>query len=131
LDEIQAIFLDIKLKSLKKIIKHKKKLAEVYFENLNNNFIKPKIESHKSDTYYVFNVRHEKRNKLRSFLKKNKIMTDIHYPLPPYKQVALKGYFNESFPISDEIHNTTISLPISFAHSVKDIFEVTKIMNKF
>jgi dTDP-4-amino-4,6-dideoxygalactose transaminase len=131
LDEIQAIFLDIKLKSLKKIIKHKKKLAEVYFENLNNNFIKPKIESHKSDTYYVFNVRHEKRDKLRSFLKKNKIMTDIHYPLPPYKQVALKGYFNESFPISDEIHNTTISLPISFAHSVKDIFEVTKIMNKF
>ena len=72
----------------------------------------------------------KKGDKLRSF-EKNKIMTDIHYPLPPYKQVALKGYFNESFPISDEIHNTTISLPISLAHTVKDIFKVTKIMNKF
>lgn len=131
LDEIQAIFLNIKLNSLKKIIKHKKKLAEIYFENLNDNFVKPKIEKHKSDTYYVFNIRHEKRNRLRKYLTEKKIMTDIHYPLPPYKQIALKGYFNDNFPISDEIHQTTISLPISFAHTTNDIFEITKIMNKF
>ena len=131
LDEIQAIFLNIKLKFLSKIIKHKKKLANVYFENLNNNFIKPKIESYKSDTFYIFNVRHEKRDKLRTYLRKKNIMTDIHYPFPPYKQLALNGYFDENFPISDEIHKTTISLPISFAHTTKDILEVTKIMNKF
>ena len=131
LDEIQALFLDIKLKSLNRIILHKKKLAEVYFSNLNKNFILPKIENHKSDTFYIFNVRHEKRNKLREYLTKNNIMTDIHYPIPPFKQIALKPYFSDNYPISQEIHNTTLSLPISFAHTQKEIHNLTKIMNRF
>lgn len=131
LDEIQALFLNIKLKSLNKIISHKKKLAEIYFENLNNNFIVPKIEAHKSDTYYIFNIRHEARDRLRAYLMKRNIMTDIHYPIPPFKQTALKSYFNENYPISEEIHNTTVSLPISFAHTKNDINKVTKILNKF
>jgi len=131
LDEIQALFLNIKLKYLNRIIQHKKKLAEVYFENLNNNFILPKVEHHKSDTFYIFNVRHENRNKLREYLLKNNIKTDIHYPIPPFKQNALKPYFNESYPISEEIHKTTISLPISFAHTKDNINKVTKILNKF
>jgi len=58
-------------------------------------------------------------------------MTDIHYPIPPFKQNALRYYFNENYPISEEIHNTTVSLPISFAHTKKDINKVTKILNKF
>ena len=65
------------------------------------------------------------------YLEKKNIMSDIHYPIPPYKQKALKKMFNGSFPISDEIHNTTLSLPISFAHTKKQIYEVTKVMNKF
>jgi dTDP-4-amino-4,6-dideoxygalactose transaminase len=131
LDEIQALFLNIKLKSLNKIISHKKKLAEVYFENLNDKFIIPKIEANKSDTYYIFNIRHEARDRLRAYLLKKNIMTDIHYPIPPFKQNALRYYFNENYPISEEIHNTTVSLPISFAHTKKDINKVTKILNKF
>ena len=125
------MFLDIKLKYLNRIIQHKKKLAEVYFENLNNNFILPKVEHHKSDTFYIFNVRHENRNKLREYLLKNNIKTDIHYPIPPFKQIALKSYFSDKYPISQEIHNTTLSLPISFAHTQKEIYKLTKIMNRF
>ncbi len=131
LDEIQALFLNIKLKHLNKIIQHKRKLAKIYFENLSNRFILPKVESYKKDTFYIFNVRHPERDKLKVYLEKNNIMSDIHYPIPPYKQKALKKMFNGSFPISDEIHNTTLSLPISFAHTKEQIYEVTKVMNKF
>jgi len=131
LDEIQALFLNIKLKHLNKIIQHKRKLAKIYFENLSNKFILPKVESYKKDTFYIFNVRHPERDKLKAYLEKKNIMSDIHYPIPPYKQKALKKMFNGSFPISDEIHNTTLSLPISFAHTKKQIYEVTKVMNKF
>jgi len=131
LDEIQAIFLNIKLKYLNKIINHKRDLSKIYFENLNDKFIKPKIEKEKKDSFYIFNVRHHDRNKLRSYLLKNNIMTDIHYPTPPYKQKSLKKFFNKTYPISDEIHKTTLSLPISFAHTKRQIYEVTKIMNKF
>ena len=62
--------MNIKLKDLNKIIKHKRELASVYFENLNNNFILPKIERNKRDVYYIFNVRHELRDKLRKYLLK-------------------------------------------------------------
>jgi dTDP-4-amino-4,6-dideoxygalactose transaminase len=123
--------LNIKLKHLNKIIQHKRKLAKIYFENLSNKFILPKVESYKKDTFYIFNVRHPERDKLKAYLEKKNIMSDIHYPIPPYKQKALKKMFNGSFPISDEIHNTTLSLPISFAHTKEQIYEVTKVMNKF
>ena len=131
LDEVQSLFLNIKLKDLNKIIKHKRELASVYFENLNNNFILPKIERNKRDVYYIFNVRHELRDKLRKYLLKKNISTDIHYPIPPYRQNALKKYFKDKFPIADEIHSSTLSLPISFAHTKSDIFKITKIMNRF
>ncbi len=131
LDEIQAIFLNIKLAYLQKIIKHKRELAEVYFENLNHKFILPKIEKHKRDSFYIFNVRHYDRDRLKDYLKKKNIMTDIHYPNPPYKQKSLLKFFDEKYPISDEIHNTTLSLPISFAHTKEQIYKLTKVMNKF
>lgn len=131
LDEIQALFLNIKLKYLNRIIIHKKKLAEIYFENLNKNFILPKIEHHKSDTFYIFNVRHSKRDKLKKYLTRNGVITDIHYPIPPFKQNALKAYFTDDYPISKEIHETTLSLPISFAHTQEEIYKLTKIMNRF
>jgi dTDP-4-amino-4,6-dideoxygalactose transaminase len=132
LDEIQAIFLNIKLKYLDKIITHKQKLAKIYFENLSDKFILPKIEKEKNDVFHIFNVRHSDRNGLQNYLKNKNITTDIHYPVPPYRQIAFKKFFQEEkFPISDEIHKTTLSLPISYAHNESEIYEVTKVMNKY
>jgi hypothetical protein len=37
----------------------------------------------------------------------------------------------DSYPISEEIHKTTLSLPISFGHTVDDICSVIEVMNRF
>ena len=77
-------------------------------------------------------MRCHKRDKLQKFLKKKKIITDIHYPLPPYKQNAIKELFqNQNFPISDEIHKTTLSLPISYMNTEIEIEKVCDIANQF
>jgi dTDP-4-amino-4,6-dideoxygalactose transaminase len=132
LDEFQAAFLKIKLKYLDKINKHKRDLASIYNKNLNNRFIKPVIQKDFYDVFYVYNVRYQKRDQLQKFLKSKKIITDIHYSLPPYKQNAIKALFqNQKFPISDEIHKTTLSLPISFMNTEKEIENVCDIVNKF
>jgi dTDP-4-amino-4,6-dideoxygalactose transaminase len=132
LDEFQAAFLKIKLKYLDKINKHKRELASIYNKNLNNRFIKPVIQKDFYDVFYVYNVRYQKRDQLQKFLKSKKIITDIHYSLPPYKQNAIKALFqNQKFPISDEIHKTTLSLPISFMNTEKEIEKVCDIVNKF
>jgi len=37
----------------------------------------------------------------------------------------------DSYPISEEIHGSTLSLPISYGHSEEDIYEVAEKINGF
>ena len=132
LDEVQAGFLSIKLKKLDEINSHKRKLANIYFNELKNDFIKPLKDDDHFDVYHIFNIRHEKRDKLKEYLLKNEIKTDIHYPVPPHKQRAMQGVITDNnFPISEGIHKTTLSLPISYFHSEEDIQKVISVMNRF
>jgi dTDP-4-amino-4,6-dideoxygalactose transaminase len=131
LDEFHAAFLIIKLKYLDKINNHKRKLANIYNKYLKNDFIKPLQQEGIKDVYHIYNIRHSKRDKIIKFLLEKNIITQIHYPNPPYKQRALKNFFNGSYAISDLIHKTTLSLPISFAHTEKDIWRVTEAINNF
>ena len=63
---------------------------------------------------------------------KYNIHTDVHYPTPPYKQPCFLQYFNKKkFSISEEIHNSIMSLPISFAHTKDQIYRVIEILNKY
>lgn len=132
LDEIQAGFLSIKLKKLNDINQHKRKLASIYLSNLKSDFIKPVVHSDYFDVYHIFNIRHEKRDELRDYLLKNEIKTEIHYPIAPHKQLAMRGILdNQNYPLSEEIHQSTLSLPISYFHTEDDINKVIDVMNKF
>ncbi len=131
LDEVQAGFLSIKLKRLDELNSHKRKLASIYLKELKNDFIKPVVDPDYFDVYHIFNVRHPKRDLLKEYLLKNEIKTDIHYPVPPHKQKAMQGIIEGDYPISEEIHNTTLSLPISFFHKEEEIYKVVETMNKF
>lgn len=133
LDEIQAGFLRIKLKSLDKINSHKNKLANIYNNELpDNKFIKPLFENQYYHVYHIYNIRFNERDKLKKYLENKGIITDIHYPIPPNKQEAMKYVLdNQETPISDEIHKTTLSLPISYFHTEKDILTVCKALKYF
>jgi dTDP-4-amino-4,6-dideoxygalactose transaminase len=131
LDEIQAVFLRIKLQKLDLINQHKRNLAAIYFENLSPEFILPEIHPDFSDVFHIFNIRHEDRDALKNYLESNGIKTEIHYPVPPHEQVAYKHLFNAKFPISEQIHRTTLSLPVSYCHSETDIHLVADALNAF
>lgn len=129
LDELQAGFLSIKLQILDEITNHKRELAKIYLENLNDMFVKPVVNEDYFDVYHIFNIRHSKRDQLKSYLLEKGIKTEIHYPLVPHKQKAMKGLIEGEYPISDEIHNTTLSLPISYFHTKEDVIRVCEVMN--
>ncbi len=132
LDEMQAAFLSVKLQKLDVINQHKKKLAALYLKDLKDDFIKPSVHPDHCDVYHIFNVRHPRRDQLREFLLANDIRTEIHYPVPPTRQKAMKGILDGvSTPVSDEIHRTTLSLPISYFHTGDDVLRVIEVMNKF
>ena len=131
LDEIQAGFLSIKLEILGEITKHKRKLAKLYYNNLDSGFIKPIVEKDFYDVYHIFNIRHKKRDELKSFLLERGVKTEIHYPIAPHKQKSMQGIIGCEYPISENIHNTTLSLPISYFHTKEDILKICKIMNEW
>ncbi|MBD3750391.1 MAG: DegT/DnrJ/EryC1/StrS family aminotransferase [Sphingobacteriales bacterium] len=132
LDEVQAGFLSIKLKHLDAITLHKQALAKLYFEGLKEDFIKPQQHPDYEDVFHIFNIRHPKRDQLKQYLLENGIGTEIHYPIPPHQQKGYLEFFQgESYPIAEEIHQTTLSLPISFAHTEQDIEKVIEVMNRF
>ncbi len=132
LDEMQAGFLSVKLKKLDEINSHKRELARIYLDSINDNFVKPCVHEDYFDVYHIFNIRHEKRNKLKEYLLNNGIKTDIHYPVSPNRQKAMAGILdNVDCPISEKIHETTLSLPISYCHSKDDIYKVIEALNKF
>ncbi|WP_411274159.1 DegT/DnrJ/EryC1/StrS family aminotransferase [Daejeonella sp.] len=132
LDELQAAFLSIKLKDLNARNIHKRKLASIYLKHLKDDYIKPYISDDHFDVFHIFCVRHKKRDTLRNYLLTHGIGTEIHYPVPPHHQNALRVQFSgKSFPVSEEIHNTVLSLPCSMYHTEEDIYQVIERMNAF
>lgn len=131
LDEIQAAFLRIKLKHLDEINKHKRRLAELYSSGLDEKIIKPVIRSGCLDVFHIYPIRHSKRDKLRSYLLSKEIKTEIHYPVPPNNQRALPILQQMKCPISEMIHSTIISLPISSIHTESEVQKVIEEINRF
>ncbi|HUL44615.1 MAG TPA: DegT/DnrJ/EryC1/StrS family aminotransferase [Bacteroidota bacterium] len=132
LDEIQAGFLRIKLRKLDRINGHKRSLARVYQSGLNDSVVKPVVRPDEHDVFHIYAIRHPKRDKLRAYLLKHGIKTEIHYPVPPHHQQSVRDLFaGESYPLSEEIHRTILSLPISVFHKRKDISKVIDVLNDF
>jgi dTDP-4-amino-4,6-dideoxygalactose transaminase len=133
LDEMQAVFLSVKLEYLNQMNAHRNKLAKMYFENLKSAFILPVQHPDFYDVYHIFNIRHKKRDELQQYLTEKGIGTVIHYPVPPHRQKALTGVpgIEKAFPIADEIHSTTLSIPCSFCHTETEIEQVIEALNNF
>ena len=132
LDEIQAAFLNVKLPHLNRMNEHKRKLAAIYNQELTGHVIKPKWNLDSSHVYHIYNIRTGKRDELKNALNEQGIRTEIHYPVSPNKQEGYSTYFkNLNNPISEEIHSTTLSLPISYATSAEDVYTVCNEINKY
>lgn len=130
LDEIQAGILDVKLKYLDKDNQKRREIAKYYRENIKNEkIILPSCKDENSHVWHVFTIRTNKREELQEYLKENNIQTLIHYPIPPHKQEAYKEWNNLSYPITEEIHKTILSLPISPVMTTEEVQKVAEVIN--
>lgn len=131
LDELQAALLNVKLKHLDAMTEHKRALANIYFDLLPANLIQPIRRDDEFDVFHIFAVRHLKRDLLRQHLLDHGVKTEIHYPIPPHKQEAMRGILTGNYPIADELHATELSLPISVGHTVAQVTKVASLVNDF
>jgi dTDP-4-amino-4,6-dideoxygalactose transaminase len=133
MDEMQAAFLSVKLKYLDAENEIRRKIADYYMESIKNEqIVLPQpTENKESHVQHLFVIRTKQRDKLQSYLAANDIQTLIHYPIPPHKQMAYAEWNHLSFPITEQVHNEVLSLPISPVLSDYERMKTTKIMNLF
>ena len=150
LDEIQAAILRTKLSHLDNNNLERKKIATYYLNNIiHPNIILPKLKTadnlavsilpQRNDykeltlahVWHLFVIRYPNRELLQKYLTENKIQTMIHYPIPPHKQLAYKEWNNLSYPITEQIHNEILSLPISPVLMHGEVQQIVEIINRF
>lgn len=131
LDEIQAAMLRVKLKHMDAMTEHKRALAQIYFAELPSFVQKPVVNADEFDVFHIYGIRSPKRNDLKEFLLASNVKTEIHYPIAPHKQRAMHGVLSGQYPIAQALHDSELSLPISYGHTTQDILQVCQIIQKF
>ncbi|MFQ3575274.1 MAG: DegT/DnrJ/EryC1/StrS family aminotransferase [Cytophagales bacterium] len=133
LDELQAAVLNVKLKHLDKENQLRNEVATKYLNQINNPIISlPQTADYGTHVWHLFVIRCEKRELLQNYLNENGIQTVIHYPIPPHQQKAYLGTLdNLSLPITEKIHQTVLSLPMSPVMEDNEIDYVIKTVNQF
>jgi dTDP-4-amino-4,6-dideoxygalactose transaminase len=135
LDELQAVFLNVKLPHLDRENNIRKAIATRYLSEIKNDkIILPRLSlrgTKQSHVFHLFVIRTKNRDDLQNYLLENGIQTMIHYPIPPHKQKAFLSWNDLYFPITEKIHNEILSLPISPVMTDNEVDFVVSILNKY
>jgi len=132
LDEMQAAVLDVKLPHLDADNARRREIARYYRDHITNPLIVlPQTYDEDAAVWHIFAVRTGERDRFQQYLTDNGVQTIIHYPTPPHKQDAYKEWANRSYPISEEIHRTIISLPISPVLTNEQARRVVEVVNAY
>jgi len=132
MDEIQAIFLDVKLKLLDADNEKRRIIAKRYLTEIKNSKIQlPLRNNSKNHVFHLFVIRVKDRDDFVSYCEKKEIQTLIHYPIPPHKQKALSEFVSLKLPITEAIHNTVVSLPISPVMNEDEVSFMIQILNGY
>jgi len=132
LDEIQAAMLRVKLRYLDNEITARQAVSQAYLKGIDNAFIElPVVEDVNAHVWHLFVIKSAQREKLATYLTANGVQSLIHYPIPPHQQGAYKELRNESFPISEIIHDQVLSIPISSVINIDEVDVIINLINKF
>jgi len=132
LDDMQAAFLSVKLKTLDKDNERRRAIAKKYIDGIKNSKLKlPFYNGSKNHVFYAFVVEVEDRDNFTEFLNRNNIEWLIHYPIAPHQQDALKAFSHLELPLTEKIHKSIVSLPISPVMTDKDVLTVINVLNTY
>jgi dTDP-4-amino-4,6-dideoxygalactose transaminase len=131
LDEIQASVLNVKMKYLESENERRREIAKYYIDNIKNDkLILPSLPNERKEhVWHLFVIKCQNRKRVEDCLTKSNIQTLIHYPIPPHKQLAYENLNNLNLEISESIHESVLSIPISPLLSNEDIEKVVFTLN--
>ena len=149
LDEIQAAVLNVKLRHLDEDTRLRQQIADYYYDHIDNPLITlPKRLPYENNVYHLFPIlvggdeamrrlgdKVGLRDKLQAYLVENGVGTVIHYPIVPHKQECyareLWNIPQLSLPITEQIADCELSLPMSPTMTIEEVAEVVRLINEW
>ena len=132
LDEIQAAILNVKLPFLDKENQRRKEIASRYLDQIKlAELILPPADRRDDDVWHLFVVRHPEREKFMAHLEHMGVQCNVHYPLPIHKQQAYRELNNLEFPVTEEIHQQVVSLPLNPVLTDAEVLHIIQSVNRY
>lgn len=132
MDEMQAAFLNVKLRYVDSETLRRQEIANYYIENIKNGkIILPNAGEFNEHVWHLFVIRTNKREELQAYLQENGVQTLIHYPIPLFKQECYSYMSDISLPITEQIHEEVLSLPMSPVMSNEEVERVVEVLNLY
>lgn len=133
LDNLQAAFLDVKLRHLPAWIVRRKEIAERYRQALSDipDLLLPHYDKPGFDhVYQNYTVRSKQGNDFSEYLKKNGVEVLTQFRKPYYKHEALK-LVDRGFPETEALSREVCSLPMNVELTDEEIEYVIKTVRSF
>ena len=116
LDSLQAAVLSVKLKHFNKHLNARQQAAAWYDEYLSGieQIQLPERVPYSTHSFHQYTIRTHRRNELQQFLKAKGVPSMVYYPEVIHLQEAYRylGYKKGDFPVSEELTQTVLSLPM-------------------
>ena len=115
LDELQAAILLKKFSHLDDYISRRREIAARYDDELSDSsLVLSKTDSYNDNIFYVYVVRHPKRDAIMNKLQEKNVHLNISYPWPIHTMEAYKclGYKNGDLPNTEDMSKQIFSLPM-------------------
>ena len=137
LDTLQASILNVKLKYLNEYTRKRNEVADYYDKALASvkQFALPHRESYSTHAFHQYTIRVNEidRDEFKLYLDKCGIPSMIYYPVPLHLQKAYRqpGIDRGSFPVTEKLSKTVISLPIHTEMHEEQLNYICTIIRKY
>jgi UDP-2-acetamido-2-deoxy-ribo-hexuluronate aminotransferase len=135
LDTMQAAILLVKLKYLNEYESSRRVAADFYDNTLTGT---PQVKTpfrakNSTHVFHQYTLQVERRDELKKYLEEKGIPTMIYYPVPLHFQKAYRrgGFAEGSFPVTEKLSESVISLPIHTEMKTEELKHITSSIKNF
>lgn len=130
LDELQAAFLRVKLKSLDGWIERRRAVAQRYARLLNGVVLPPAMPF-VDHAYHLFPIRVTERDALLARLRDRGVQAAVHYPICSHDQPCFSHFRLTDLPVSERLARELLSLPMHpFITEIQQDFIVKELLRE-
>lgn len=133
LDEVQASILLTKLPKIEQYIARRREIAAMYNELLaDTDLILPQEAGYGRHAYYLYVVRHPRRDEIVEKLRENNIFVNVSYPWPIHTMTGYQylGWKEGSLPETEAATKEIFSLPMYPSLTNEEVETVSDVLHQ-